>query len=152
MSEQATGKAKQENQQHNPEAQKPAGNLRNQESSNRNSQALQSRQGRNPELHERERRSGGSNLYPSIFSVSPGEFFTMSPITLMRRFTEDIDRAFGIGENRVSNESQEQELGWIARIEVRQSGDNLVVHAELHGVQEQGVRVEANDEGLLLEG
>src|SRR5262249_2579362 len=34
------------------------------------------------------------SYFPSVFSVSPGEFFTMSPITLMRRFTEDIDRAF----------------------------------------------------------
>ncbi len=33
---------------------------------------------------------------PSVFSVSPGEFFTLSPITLMRRFTEDIDRAIGL--------------------------------------------------------
>src|ERR1700751_3219243 len=37
---------------------------------------------------------------PSVFSVSPGEFFTMSPITLMRRFTEDIDRAFGLASGR----------------------------------------------------
>src|ERR1700719_4383751 len=37
---------------------------------------------------------------PSVFSVSPGEFFTLSPITLMRRFTEDIDRAFGLATGR----------------------------------------------------
>src|ERR1700716_3092715 len=37
---------------------------------------------------------------PSVFSVSPGEFFTLSPITLMRRFAEDIDRAFGLSSGR----------------------------------------------------
>src|SRR6185437_426090 len=134
MSEQATGKAKQENQQHNPEAQKPAGNLRNQESSNRNSQALQSRQGRNPELHERERRSGGSNLYPSIFSVSPGEFFTMSPITLMRRFTEDIDRAFSGTLGDLGRGSADRDFTWTPAVEVRQSGNNLMIHADLPGL------------------
>src|ERR1700737_1509904 len=43
-----------------------------------------------------ERNYGQGRQYPSVFSVSPGEFFTMSPITLMRLFTQDIERAFGL--------------------------------------------------------
>jgi len=89
---------------------------------------------------------------PSVFSVSPGEFFTMSPITLMRRFTEDIDRAFGlrIGSNR--GDHSEQEVNWIPPVEVRQSGNNLVIHAELPGLSENEVKVEATDEGLVIQG
>jgi HSP20 family protein len=76
----------------------------------------------------------------------------MSPITLMRRFTEDIDRAFGISGSRGSLGSSGQEAGWIPRVEVRQSGNNLVVNAELPGLNENEVRVEATDEGLVIEG
>jgi HSP20 family protein len=90
---------------------------------------------------------------PSVFSVSPGEFFTMSPITLMRRFTEDIDRAFGLrsGSNR-GDFSEQQDVNWIPPVEVRQSGNNLVIHADLPGLNENDVKVEATDEGLVIQG
>ena len=95
---------------------------------------------------------------PSVFSVSPGEFFTMSPITLMRRFTEDIDRAFGFrggsglnAANRGDLLSQ-QEFNWIPPVEVQQSGNNLVIHADLPGLSENDVKVEATDEGLVIQG
>lgn len=91
---------------------------------------------------------------PSIFSVSPGEFFTMSPITLMRRFTEDIDRAFGLrghsGFNR--GEYSEQDFNWVPPVEVQQSGNNLVIRADLPGLSENDVKVEATDEGLVIQG
>jgi HSP20 family protein len=93
---------------------------------------------------------------PSVFSVSPGEFFTMSPITLMRRFTEDIDRAFGLtsgmgsGFNRGQN--LEQEINWIPTVEVQQQGNNLLIHADLPGLTENDVKVEATDEGLAIYG
>lgn len=89
---------------------------------------------------------------PSVFSVSPGEFFTMSPITLMRRFTEDIDRAFGLNGGLNRGEYSEQEINWAPPVEVRQSGNNLVIHAELPGLTENDVKVEATDEGLAIYG
>src|SRR6266478_5180776 len=67
---------------------------------------------------ERYQQGQQGRYTPSVFSVSPGEFFTMSPITLMRRFTEDIDRAFGLG-NAGGISSSEEELGWLPRVEVR---------------------------------
>ena len=89
---------------------------------------------------------------PSIFSVSPGEFFTMSPITLMRRFTEDIDRAFSGLTGRRERGGFEQELNWAPAVEVRQSGNNLLVHADLPGLSENDVKVEATEDGLVIEG
>jgi HSP20 family protein len=99
-----------------------------------------------------ERYQQGRHM-PSVFSVSPGEFFTMSPITLMRRFTEDIDRAFGFrsGSNR-GDFSEQQDVNWIPPVEVRQSGNNLVIHADLPGLNENDVKVEATDEGLVIHG
>jgi HSP20 family protein len=97
---------------------------------------------------------------PSVFSVSPGEFFTMSPITLMRRFTEDIDRAFGFGSGLGSGfgsglqrgQGSQQEFNWVPPVEVRQSGNNLVIHADLPGLNENDVKVEATEDGLAIHG
>jgi HSP20 family protein len=102
---------------------------------------------------ERYQQGQQGRYTPSVFSVSPGEFFTMSPITLMRRFTEDIDRAFGLrsGSNR-GDFSELQDISWIPPVEVRQSGNNLVIHADLPGLSENDVKVEATDEGLVIQG
>ena len=92
---------------------------------------------------------------PSVFSVSPGEFFTLSPITLMRRFTEDIDRAFGLstGRSRSSDlDVSTEDFTWMPTIEVRQQGDNLVIHADLPELSEKDVRVEVTDDGLVIQG
>jgi HSP20 family protein len=141
------GKSSQQNREQESQTQNPTRMQRNQESTSGESQGLQRSQNRGLE-----RRSQLAGNYPSIFSVSPGEFFTMSPITLMRRFTEDIDRAFGLAENRGSAGLLGQERDWVPRIEVQQSGNNLVVHAELPGLNEKDVRLEATDEGLLIQG
>ena len=98
-----------------------------------------------------ERYQQGRQL-PSFFSVSPGEFFTMSPITLMRRFTEDIDRAFGFSGRTRGGEYQEQEISWIPAVEIQQQGNNLLVRAELPGISENDVKVEATEEGLAIYG
>jgi HSP20 family protein len=96
-------------------------------------------------------RSARSHL-PSMFSVTPGEFFTMSPIALMRRFADDIDRAvsgFG-GHQRVDGFAED--FSWMPAVEVRRSGNNLIIRADLPGLSEKDVKVEATGEGLLIEG
>jgi HSP20 family protein len=98
-------------------------------------------------------RSRAGGYYPSIFSVSPSEFFTMSPITLMRRFTEDIDRAFSTFAGNLGRDGRsEHEVNWIPAVEVRQSGNSLVIHADLPGLSENDVKIEVTDEGLIIEG
>jgi len=92
------------------------------------------------------------SFYPSVFSVSPGEFFTMSPITLMRRFTEDIDRAFSGTLGDLGRGSADRDFAWTPAVEVRQSGNNLMIHADLPGLSENDVKVEVTDEGLVLQG
>jgi HSP20 family protein len=101
------------------------------------------------------RRSPGGtqrNYFPSVFSASPGEFFTMSPITLMRRFAEDLDRVFSGTTGNIARGGAERDFTWMPAVEVRQSGNNLVIHADLPGLTENDVKVEVTDEGLALEG
>ena len=38
------------------------------------------------------RRGGGM---PSLFNMDPGDMFRMSPLALMRRFTEEMDQVLG---------------------------------------------------------
>src|ERR1700719_2207170 len=112
-------------------------------------------EGRARQSQGTERNQQGRYL-PSIFNVSAGEFFTMSPITLMRRFTEDLDRAFGLGGGLGSGlhrgQGSEQEFNWVPPVEVRQSGNNVVIHADLPGLTENDVKVEATEEGLAIHG
>ena len=153
MAEQGTATRNQEGtEQESRRQNRTSTTQRNQEFSGRESQELQARDNRARESYDMERRSQERGGYPSVFSVSPGEFFTMSPITLMRRFTEDIDRAFGFGASTRQPGHWEQELDWMPRVEVRQSGNDLVVHAELPGLNENDVHVEATNDGLLIEG
>jgi HSP20 family protein len=87
-----------------------------------------------------------------MFSVTAGEFFTMSPTTLLRRFADDIDRVVsGFGGHQRADGSSEN-FSWMPAIEVRRSGNSLIVHADLPGLSEKDVKVEATDEGLLIEG
>lgn len=95
-------------------------------------------------------RRGGSYL-PSIFAVSPRDLFTLSPLGLMRRFADEMDRMFLSLGGPASGTSLD-ELAWVPAVEVRQNDNNLVISAELPGVTEKDVRVEATPDGLVIQG
>jgi HSP20 family protein len=96
-----------------------------------------------------ERRGG---YFPSTFALSPRDFFTMSPLGLMRRFADEWDRAFSNFGVTSAGTTRAQELTWMPAIEVREADNNLVVSAELPGLSEKDVKVEATPEGLVIEG
>ena len=89
---------------------------------------------------------------PPMFSITPGEFFSMSPVTLMRRFTDDIDRVVSGFGGHQSADGFSANVNWMPALEVRRSGNNLIIRADLPGLSEKDVKVEATDEGLLIEG
>ena len=76
----------------------------------------------------------------------------MSPINLMRRFTEDIDRAFGWNTGFNRGENLTQEISWVPPVEVKQSGNNLLIRADLPGLNENDIKLECNEEGLVIHG
>lgn len=71
---------------------------------------------------------------------------SMSPWSLMRRFTDEMDRWFGVGR-----EHGERAM-WSPNIDVRERDNNLIVSADLPGLAKDDVKVEVTDEGLLIEG
>ncbi len=85
--------------------------------------------------------------YSSLFSMHPAELFNLSPFSLMRRFTDEMDRVFqGVGGRR-----QESAL-WSPAVEVTEHDGKLEVVADLPGVKENDVKVEVTDEGLVIQG
>lgn len=112
---------------------------------------------RNPERSEERRHTPGTltrreSQSPSLWSLSPSEFFHSSPFSLMRRFSEDVDRLFG-GMWSGSRGGEAGEMGvWAPPVEVSQRENEMVVCAELPGLRKEDVRVEVTDEGLIIEG
>ena len=95
-----------------------------------------------------ERRLG----FPSLFSLTPNEFFRISPFGLMRRFAEEMDRNFWGWEGAPARGVSEEQIAWTPSVEIRQSGNNLVIAADLPGLSEKDVKVEATEDGLVIQG
>jgi len=91
-------------------------------------------------------RRSGSN-YPLGMALSPAEFFRMNPFTLMRRMTEEIDRAFG-----ESSRGYGRERSWVPAVEVSQREGNYVICAELPGLKPDQVKLEVTDDAIVIEG
>jgi len=96
-------------------------------------------------------RRGGGGYLPSVLAITPRDFLTMSPFGLMRRFTEEMDRMFSSLGGSASGTSLD-ELAWVPTVEIRQNDNNLVISAELPGLTEKDVRVEATPDGLVIQG
>src|SRR5580704_614274 len=80
-------------------------------------------------------------------SLSPFEVFLTNPFSLMRRMTEEMDRAFAEFSGSNGNTSL-----WTPPIEVSQRDGQYVVHAELAGLKPEDVKVEITEDGLAIEG
>jgi HSP20 family protein len=64
---------------------------------------------------------------------------------MMRRFNEEMDRWFRGG--------RESEWGmWTPSVDVRERDNQLVVSADLPGMNSEDVKIEATDEGLVIRG
>ena len=94
-------------------------------------------------------RRGGYT--PSLLAIDPIDFFTSSPFELMRRFTEEMDNAFeSYGLSRGSG-SARTEI-WSPAVDMFERDGNLVVRAELPGLNKDDVKVEITDNGLVIHG
>ncbi|HEX4166427.1 MAG TPA: Hsp20/alpha crystallin family protein [Bryobacteraceae bacterium] len=109
------------------------------------------KQNQQPQANEGARGSQGNLMrrasLPVTF-VTPMDFFRMNPFSLMRRMTEEMDRIFGDG-------GQEQQTGgdiWAPAIDVSEHDGNYVVRAELPGLKPENVKLEIENDALVLRG
>jgi HSP20 family protein len=83
------------------------------------------------------------------FGITPQEFFSSSPFSLMRRMTEEMDRVmqeFGLereGGNRA---------GWAPAIEVAERDGKYSIRAELPGLSPNDVKVEVANDAVIIQG
>jgi HSP20 family protein len=87
--------------------------------------------------------------YPLATMLAPGDFFRMSPFSLMRRMGEEMDRVLGeFGLNRGDG----GKAAWAPAIEVSQGDGTYLIRAELPGVNAGDVKLEITDEAVILQG
>jgi len=85
------------------------------------------------------------NLAPAVWA---------SPFSFMRRFGEDMDRLFeDFGFARgVIPEGFAQMAEWSPQVEVTERDGQLVVRADLPGLNKDDVQVELRDEAIIIRG
>jgi HSP20 family protein len=97
-----------------------------------------------PAVKKEESPAHPKNLFAPMLPY--GKFFALSPIALMREFTNDMERFF-------SGSVATPELkAWAPTVEVKRVNGTLLVTAELPGVKKEEVKVEVTDAALTIEG
>jgi HSP20 family protein len=85
----------------------------------------------------------------SPFGLAPFEFLRANPFSLMRRMAEEMDRVFQeVGLEREGGNA----TAWTPAIDVSQQGGTFKVHAELAGIEPQDVKVEVENDALIIQG
>jgi HSP20 family protein len=112
-------------------------------------------QGRDQSLQRQHPRAEGG--------LAPSGMFGGSPFQMLRRMTEEMDRAFermfddaGFGRlslSRPFSGSQQSSAGmWSPRVEAFQKQDKFVVRAELPGLKKDDVEVNVTDDAITIQG
>ena len=94
---------------------------------------------------------GLGRRFPSSMSLlRPLDLFTTNPFDLMRRFTEELDQAFGtIGR---SGQTAGQSAMATPAVDIFEREGNIVVQADLPGLKPDQVKVEVTDDGIVIRG
>jgi HSP20 family protein len=88
-----------------------------------------------------------ANKPPVSLSVMPFDLIFMNPFSVMRRMTEEMDRAF-----QTSNSTNVGSALGAPAMEVSQTDSQYVVRAELPGLKPDDVQIEVTEDGLTLSG
>lgn len=90
---------------------------------------------------------GGGGLMARRGEFFP-DLFSMSPFAMMRRLSEEMDRAFGSSFGLWRGSGQE----YLPPVEIREENNNIVISADVPGINKEDIRVEATEDGLVIEG
>jgi HSP20 family protein len=92
----------------------------------------------------RRRRSGLIGL-----PLSPFEMLRMTPFSLFRRMTDEFDRAL---QPFLSEDEASASIAWTPTVEISERDGKYRILAELPGLSPNDVRVEVEDDALVLQG
>ena len=77
----------------------------------------------------------------------------VNPFSLMRRFGEDMEQIFDeFGFGRLMPRNFEQMAAWTPQVEILQRDDQLVIRADLPGLNKDNVNVELRDDAVVIRG
>ena len=99
-----------------------------------------------PEIKVAKGNGGALAHRPEVYFPLPFSNLLGTPFSWMKRFTEEMDRAFSGW-----TAPPEFEL-WAPPLEVTHKEGNFVVTAELPGIAKEDVKVEVVEEALVIEG
>jgi HSP20 family protein len=102
---------------------------------------------RQPLQHQGRTHLPRSRGWDPFFALTPGEFFSNSPFGLIRRMSDEMDRAFGQFGGRSAGRDT-----WFPAIEVTEQNGQLEVHADLPGIKPEDVKVEITGDSLTIRG
>ena len=74
-----------------------------------------------------------------------------NPLTFMRRITEELDRAFGLGPD-VVGPPQFSPRAWSPEVEVFERDNKFFVRVDLPGLTKENVKIEVAHDELTIEG
>lgn len=86
---------------------------------------------------------------PSSLSLTPYEMLRMSPLSLFRRMTEDFDRVL---QPLLSDDEAVASIAWVPTVEISERDGKYRILAELPGLSPDEVRIEMEDDALILQG
>jgi len=75
-----------------------------------------------------------------------GKLFGMSPFAVMREFTEEMDNFYKGFTPKLAIEP------FAPAVDVKLTGGNLIVTADLPGLKKEEVKIEVTDTALVIEG
>jgi len=105
---------------------------------------------------EREERGLARREPEREWLASPWEFESASPWSLMRRISDEMDRIFsdfwGRSFSWLPERRAPSAMRWTPAVDVFRRGDNLIIQADLPGVEPEDVQVEATEDGITIRG
>jgi HSP20 family protein len=81
--------------------------------------------------------------------LTPYEILRMAPFSLFRRMTEEFDRAL---QPFLSGDETSASIAWTPTVEISEREGEYRILAELPGLSPNEVRVEVDDDALILQG
>jgi HSP20 family protein len=89
-----------------------------------------------------------SNVARRQESYPARDVYSFSPFSMMRRLSEEMDRAFSSNFGLWRGEQG----SWAPAVEVRERNGNIEISAELPGMNKDDVKVECTADGITIQG